>query len=113
MSVPENPAPLTNLTSYEGIPGLFLDSGRWHGIPFTASTLVPDGQVIHIHVGRPTQQVIIGIGAWSDQQKRAYAAKVLMQQRMLDVLEWIGEKPLPPRPVTGAEILDGIRRRLI
>lgn len=113
MSVPETPGPLANLTSYDGLPGTYLDSGRWHGVPYTASTLVPDGQVIHIHIGRPTQQIIIGTCPWTDKQRRAYEARWYVQNGLRDVLEWLGEPVLPERPVTGAEILDGIRRRLI
>lgn len=113
MSVPETPGPLANLTSYEGIPGLFLDSGHWHGIPYMASSLLKDGMVVHVHVGRPTQQVIIGTRLWTDQERREYAIRWYVQNGLRDVLEWLGEPVLPERPVTGAEILDGIRRRLI
>ena len=42
-----------------------------------------------------------------------YAARCAVQRGLADVLEWLGERPLPWPPVTGSEVLEGFRRGLI
>lgn len=111
MSVPEPPP--QNLVSYPDLFGdrLFLDHTKWHGIPVTLSTVLVDGQVMAI--GTPPRQFIIGSRPRTDLELAGYAARALVQQGLADVLAWLGERPLPWPPVTGAEVLDGIRRGIV
>jgi hypothetical protein len=113
MTIPEQQPPLQNLVSYPDLFGdhLFLDHTKWHGVPVTLSTLVVDGHVVWI--GTPPQQVIIGSRPRTDLELAGYYARWRVQAGLADVLEWLGERVIPMPPVTGAEVLDGIRRGLI
>ena len=113
VSVPEPQHPTQNLVSYPEIFGdrLFLDSTVWHGVPVALTTLIPDGQVVWI--GEPLRQVMVGCKPRTDLELAGYAARCAVQHGLADVLEWLGERPLPFPPVTGAEVLDGFRRGLI
>jgi hypothetical protein len=74
---------------------------RWHphglynGVPLTTSDVVPDGQVIAL--GTPVRQFILGTG-WTEVQLAGWDARRIVQQGLADVLEWLGETPIPPRP---------------
>ena len=111
MSVPDQHPP--NLVSYPDLFGetLFLDHTKWHGVPVTLSTLIPDGQVIAI--GTPPIQYLIGSRPRTELELAGYAARRAVQAGLADVLAWLGERPLPWPPVTGAEVLDGIRRGIV
>lgn len=114
MSVPERSTPPQNLVSFPDVFGedrLFLDSLRWHGVPVSLTTLIPDGQIVYI--GTPPVQIMVGSKPRTQIELARYAARCAVQAGLRDVLEWLGERPLPWPPVTGAEILDGIRRGLM
>lgn len=103
--------PMETVISLEGFPGMYLDHGKWHGIPVTLSTLLPSGQMMVI--GTPPQQIIIGNRPHTELELAGYWARRYVQEQLADVLEWLGERVIPWPPVTGREILDGIRRGLI
>lgn len=111
MRLPEQPA--QNLVSYPDLFGdqLFLDHTKWHGVPVTLSTLIPDGQVVAI--GTPPIQFLIGSCPRTELDLAGYAARCAVQAGLADVLAWLGERPLPWPPVTGAEVLAGIRRGIV
>lgn len=113
MRLPERQPPLQNLRSYPDLFGdrMFLDHDKWHGVPVTLTTALEDGTVMAI--GTPTVQFLIGSKPRTEVELARYHARWLVQNGLRDVVEWLGERVTPERPVTGAEILDGIRRRLI
>ena len=102
--------PPQNLVSDPEIFGnrLFLDSAVVHGVPVALTTMVPDGKVICI--GKPLRQIMIGSKPRTELELAGYWARCYVQAGLRDVLEWLGEKPLPWPPVTGQEILDRMRR---
>lgn len=115
MTIPELPpdhaTPLQNIVTIEGLPGLWLDHAQWLGVPVTLSTTLIDGQMIAI--GTPPRQFIIGSRPRTQIGLAGYAARCAVQRGLIDVLDWLGERPLPWPPVTGAEILNGIRRGIV
>lgn len=114
MTIPELPPnrsePQT-VVSLDGFPGLYLDHTKWHGVPVTLSTMMVDGQVIAI--GTPPRQIMIGCRPRTQLELAGYAARCAVQRGLIDVLDWLGERPLPWPPVTSAELLDGIRRGIV
>lgn len=100
--------PMQTIVTRPGL-GTFLDHTLWNGVPVTLSTLLEDGTVIMLG----QRQIIIGSRPRTEIELVRYHARWIVQTGLSDVLEWIGERVIPERPVTGAEILDGIRKRLI
>ena len=100
--------PPQNIVTLPGL-GTFLDHTLWNGVPVTLSTLVEDGTVIML--GR--RQIIIGSRPRTPIELDRYRARWIVQTGLRDVVEWLGERVIPERPVTGQEILDGIRRGIV
>ena len=102
-----------NLVSYPDLFGdrMFLDHTKWNGVPVMLSTLLENGKIIVI--GTPAYQIVIGNRPRTDVELAGYWARRQVQLGLADVLDWLGERVIPWPPVTGAEILDGIRRGLM
>jgi hypothetical protein len=56
---------------------------------------------------------MIGSKPRTEDELARYYWRWRVQVGLADVLEWLGERVSPMPPVTGAEILDGIRRGLM
>ena len=75
------------------------------GIPVVINDFLPDGTVAI--VGNST--VIIGAFPRTEVELAGYHARWLVQQGLIDVLQWLGEKPIPKHPVTAASIMAALR----
>lgn len=49
--------------------------------------------------------VIIGTRPRTELQLAGHHARWLVQQGLIDILSWLGEKPIPKHPTTGQDIL--------
>lgn len=76
------------------------------GIDVIVNNAIPDGSVVMI--GR--EVVVIGTCPRTELELAGHHARWLVQQGLMDVLEWLGEKPIPKHPPTGAAILARLRR---
>lgn len=82
--------------------------GPWLGIPVVVNDYLPDGTMVM--VGRSA--VIIGAFPRTEVELARYRARWLVQQGLLDVLHWLGEKPIPEHPPTAASVLAAMRQNI-
>lgn len=75
------------------------------GIDVIVNDALPDGTVAMI--GR--EVVVIGTRPRTELELAGWHARWLVQQGLIDILEWLGEKPIPKHPPTGAGILARLR----
>jgi hypothetical protein len=89
--------------------------GLLNGVPITTSSVVPDGTIYALG-GSPPKQFILGT-EWSVVHRAGWHARWLVQQGLIDVLEWLGEEPIPKHPNTlppaAAGVMAALRRQSI
>ena len=76
------------------------------GIPIVVSPAMPDGTIAMVG----SELVLIGTFPRTEIELARYHARWLVQQGLLDVLSWLGEKPIPEHPVTAESVMAALGR---
>lgn len=81
------------------------------GTPIVLNETLEDGALYWCHPpGRPAY-IIIGTHPRTEIQRARWHARWLVQQGLIDVLDWLGEKPIPKHPLSGKEVLARFKQR--
>jgi hypothetical protein len=77
------------------------------GMRVVINDALPDGTVAIVG----NEVVAIGAFPRTEVELAGYHARWLVQQGLIDVLHWLGEKPIPKHPPTANGVLAALRGR--
>jgi len=75
------------------------------GMRVVINDALPDGTMAIVG----NEVVVIGAFPRTEVELAGYHARWLVQQGLIDVLHWLGEKPIPKRPPTANGVLAALR----
>lgn len=77
------------------------------GMRVIINDALPDGTVAIVG----NEIVVIGAFPRTEVELAGYHARWLVQQGLMDILQWLGEKPIPKHPATAASVMTALRRQ--
>lgn len=80
------------------------------GMPIATNDWLEDGALFWVNPPGGVTYAVVGMRPRSAVEVARWDARWLVQQGLLDVLEWLGEKPIPKKPMTGRQLLEHLVR---
>ena len=81
------------------------------GVPIVLSEAMEDGSLCWCRPPGQHAYIVIGTCPRTEIQQARWRARWLVQQGLIDVLDWLGEKPIPKHPLSGKEVLARFKQR--
>lgn len=80
------------------------------GCPIMTNDQLEDGAIYWVNPPGGPAYMVVGMRPRTELEQARWRARWLVQQGLIDVLAWLGQKPIPKHPMTGQQVLDRLAR---